>query len=160
VPSSPFALLSLVAAPAVLTNAAAILALSTSNRFVLTSERMRGFAAELQRPETSPDVRAFLLGQMNRTQQQAVLLLGALAGAYVAAGSFTAATLISIVGAAVAPHAPRVQVALAVLALAVGLLGAGAFVLACQRLLAATRSSIVNMSEEAGFVTTRTARPA
>ena len=38
---NPFALLSLIAAPAVLTNAASVLALSTSNRFLRASERMR-----------------------------------------------------------------------------------------------------------------------
>jgi hypothetical protein len=89
---------------------------------------------------------------MDRTQEQAVLLLGALRGAYVAAGAFTAATLISILGAAVAPRAPGLDAWIAALALAVGVLGAGALVQACQRLLTATRSSLVNMSEEAAYV--------
>lgn len=150
--SNPFALLSLVGAPAVLTNAASVLALSTSNRFLRTTERMRGFAAEIQKMKASPDVRALLVRQMDRTEEQAKLLLGALRGAYVAAGAFTAATLISILGAAVAPHSPRLDTWLAVVALGVGVLGAAALILACQRLLAATRSSIVNMSEEAAYV--------
>ena len=42
---NPFALLSLIAAPAVLTNAASVLALSTSNRFLRASERMRALSA-------------------------------------------------------------------------------------------------------------------
>ena len=151
-PSNPFALLSLVGAPAVLTNAASVLAMSTSNRFLRASERMRGFAAEMQKSETSPDTRALLLEQMDRTQEQAVLLLGALRGEYIAIGAFTAATLISILGAAIAPHSPRLDTWLALVALAVGVLAAGALVLACKHLLAATRSSIVNMSEEAAYV--------
>jgi hypothetical protein len=151
-PSNPFALLSLVGAPAVLTNAASVLALSTSNRFLRASERMRGFAAGIEKMKASPDIRALLVKQMDRTQEQAVLLLGALRGAYVAAGSFTAATLISILGAAVAPHSPGLDAWIAAVALAVGVLGAGALILACKRLLAATRSSIANMSEEAAYV--------
>jgi len=151
-PSNPFALLSLVGAPAVLTNAAAVLALSTSNRFLRASERMRSFAAEVRKKKASPDIRALLLRQMDRTEQQASLLLGALRGAYVAAGAFTATTLVSILGAAVAPHSPRLDGWLAGGALGVGVLGAAALVQACQRLLAATRSSMVNMSEEAAYV--------
>jgi hypothetical protein len=42
--SNPFALLSLIGAPAVLTNAASVLALSTSNRFLRASERMRALS--------------------------------------------------------------------------------------------------------------------
>ena len=135
-----------------LTNAASVLAMSTSNRFLRASERMRGFAAEMQKSETSPDTRALLLEQMDRTQEQAVLLLGALRGEYIAIGAFTAATLISILGAAIAPYSPRLDTWLALVALAVGVLAAGALVLACKHLLAATRSSIVNMSEEAAYV--------
>jgi hypothetical protein len=151
-PSNPFALLSLVGAPAVLTNAASVLALSTSNRFLRASERMRSFAIEIEKKKASPEIRALLFKQMDRTQEQAVLLLGGLRGAYVSAGAFTAATLISIVGAAVAPHAPRVNTWIALLALAIGLVAAAALVVACKRLLAATRSSVINMSEEVAFV--------
>jgi len=136
----------------VLTNAASVLALSTSNRFLRTSERMRGFAAEIVKMRASPDIRALLLKQIDRTEEQATLLLRALRGAYTAAGAFTAATLISILGAAVAPHSPRLDKGIAVVALAVGLLGAGALVLACHYLLAATRSSLLNVSEEAAYV--------
>jgi hypothetical protein len=151
-PSNPFALLSLVGAPAVLTNAASVLALSTSNRFLRASERMRGFAAEIERFQSSADVRELLLKQIDRTQEQAVLLLRALRGAYVAAGAFTAATLISIVGAAVAPRVPILENWVALVALAVGVLGAGALVLACNHLLTATRSSLINMAEEAAYM--------
>jgi hypothetical protein len=150
--SNPFALLSLVGAPAVLTNAASVLALSTSNRFLRASERMRGFAAEIQKRKASPDIQALLVRQMDRTEEQATLLLGALRGAYVAAGAFTATTLISILGAALAPRSPGIDAWVAALALGVGVLGAGALVQACKRLLTATRSSLANMSEEAAYV--------
>src|SRR5260221_11809025 len=54
---NPFALLSLIASPAVLTNAASGLALSTSNRFLRASERMRGLATRYDeaKPAETPD---------------------------------------------------------------------------------------------------------
>ena len=47
--ASPFAALSFIAAPAVLTNAASVLAMSTSNRFLRASDRMRQLADRLDR---------------------------------------------------------------------------------------------------------------
>ena len=99
---NPFALLSLIAAPAVLTNAASVLALSTSNRFLRASERMRALSMRTEDRNLSHEVRALLLRQADRTERQAVLLLKGLRAAYVALGSFASASLISILGAAMA----------------------------------------------------------
>ena len=46
---NPFAALSFIAAPAILTNASTVLALSTSNRFMRASDRMRVLADRLDR---------------------------------------------------------------------------------------------------------------
>ena len=51
---NPFALLSLIAAPAVLTNAASVLVMSTSNRFLRASERMRAFAVRIEEKKLTP----------------------------------------------------------------------------------------------------------
>src|SRR4051812_7094563 len=90
---NPFALLSLIAAPAVLTNAASVLALSTSNRFLRASERMRSLAVRTAEPARTPALQKLLLAQVNRGERQAVLLLKALRAAYVAIGSFASASL-------------------------------------------------------------------
>src|SRR6516165_10065867 len=98
---NPFALLSLIAAPAVLTNAASVLVMSTSNRFLRASERMRSYAVKVEEQKLTPGLRALVRKQVDRTERQAVLLLGALHAAYIAIGSFASASLISILGAGV-----------------------------------------------------------
>lgn len=151
---NPFALLSLIAAPAVLTNSASVLVMSTTNRFLRASERMRALAVRVEEKKITPGLRSLVRAQVDRTERQAVLLLGALRAAYTAIGSFASASLISILGAGIASTAaPQLGFhVMAALALAVGVVGASALVLACVRLLSATRLSMLNMSEEAALI--------
>lgn len=150
---NPFASLSLVAAPALLTNASSVLALSTSNRFLRAGERLRAVAAELQK---LGDEHKVLLVHIGRIERQAILLLTALRGAYVALASFAAASLISIVGAGLGAtrfvEASYVTVALGLL---VGFVGAGGLVVACTHLFRATRLSLQNITEEAEMIRRR-----
>src|SRR4051812_9622783 len=98
---NPFALLTFIVAPALLTNASTVLALSTSNRFLRTGERLRALADELE-TITVPEERAWRLVHVNRIEEQARLLLSALRSVYVALASFMSATMISILGAGLA----------------------------------------------------------
>lgn len=153
--SNPFALLTLIAAPAVLTNAMSVLALSTSNRFLRAGERLRILSKELD--ETSdPDGRAWRLVHIGRIEKQAVFLLHALRGAYMALGSFVTTSLVSVVGAALAAKSlhPLDEI-LIVLGLVVGFVGAGSLVWATILLFRATRLSMLNISEEAAMVRQR-----
>jgi hypothetical protein len=153
---NPFALLSLIAAPAVLTNAASVLALSTSNRFLRASERMRALSVRTEDRSLAPEVRALLHTQADRTERQALFLLKGLRAAYVALGSFACASLISILGAGLAGSSLHMGFrALGALALAVGFVGAGGLVTACLKLLQATQLSMQNMSEEAALIRAR-----
>lgn len=157
---NPFAALSLIAAPAILTNASSVLALSTSNRFLRAGERMRDVAGQLQKLNGGEE-HSFLLVQATRIEHQALLLLTALKGAYVALASFAAASLISIVGAGLASTsfalASRVTVGLA---LVVGFIGVGGIVIACTHLFRATRLSLLNISDEAALLRKRESRRA
>ncbi|MGZ4967164.1 MAG: DUF2721 domain-containing protein [Chthoniobacterales bacterium] len=152
---NPFAALSLIAAPAILTNASSVLALSTSNRFLRAGERMRAVAAELQSKGPGEE-HTFLLTQAGRIERQALLLLTALKGAYVALASFAAASLISIVGAGFASFTLAAASHITVtLALVVGFIGVGGIVVACLHLFRATRLSLLNISEEAALIRKR-----
>lgn len=145
---NPFALLSLIAAPAVLTNAASVLALSTSNRFVRASDRLRALTARYAEAHDEAQ-RALLMDMLRRVQRQAAMLLHALRSAYVAIGSFVTASLISILGAGVAASKFHdLFVVFAGLALAVGIFGAGGIVSASVNLLGATRLALMNINEE------------
>lgn len=149
---NPFAVLTLIVAPAVLTNATSVLALSTSNRFLRAGERLRALAAELA-DETNANERTWRLTHLDRIERQAVLLLRAIRASYVALGSFVAASLVSIIGAALASRKlhPSDEI-LMVFAAALGFLGAAAIVTACIRLFHATQLSMTNISEEAAII--------
>jgi hypothetical protein len=152
---NPFALLSLIAAPAVLTNAASVLALSTSNRFLRASERLRSLATKYQE-SMADEPRALLIKQLRRVERQASMLLNGLRSAYVAIGSFVSASLISIVGAGVAASPYHGAFSFfAALGLGVGVVGAGGMVWASVNLLGATRLAMLNMSDEAELIYAR-----
>lgn len=152
---NPFAVLSIVTAPAILTNASSVLALSTSNRFLRAGERMRALAAQLQTTPPGAE-KDLLIVQVNRVEKQALLLLAALRGVYVALGAFAAASLISIVGAGLSSTqyltASHMTV---VLGMIVGFVGAGGLIVACLNLFRATRLSLLNISEEAALIRQR-----
>lgn len=150
--SNPFALLSLIAAPAVLTNAASLLALSTSNRFLRAGERLRVIIAKIdQTPD--PNERQFWIRHMSRIERQATLLLIGLRSVYVALGSFVLTSLVSIFGAYLsAQQLHPWDTTLTLLSLTTGLIGTIAIVHGCLNLFRATRLSLINIREEAQLI--------
>ncbi|SRR5581483_1257357 len=153
---NPFALLTLIAAPAILTNATSVLALSTSNRFLRANERMRDLTTQLESANLTREHRSLLISHVNRVEKQALALLSALHGAYVSLGSFASASLISVVGAGLATMSFSWLVhAIEALALLIGFVGAGGLVWGCVHLFRATQSSMITMSEQAQFIRSR-----
>jgi len=75
---NPFAALTLIAAPALLTNSSSVLALSTINRMLRTRDRMKELYAQSQQTKASPAEAKYLVEQVDRVEQQALLLLRAL----------------------------------------------------------------------------------
>src|SRR4029079_10953367 len=80
--SNPFAVLSLIVAPAILTNASSVLAMSTSNRLARAVDRARELAHQLEdtsHPDPSPDETALesarRLRELASTEERAVLLM-------------------------------------------------------------------------------------
>src|SRR6267143_827617 len=96
---SPFAVLTFIVAPALLTNASSVLALSTINRMLRTRDRMHELFAKSEAGGHSEAEAARLVEQVNRVEKQALLLLRALHSIYVALGAFAAATLVTLLGA-------------------------------------------------------------
>ena len=154
---NPFAVLTFIVAPAILTNATSVLAMSTINRMLRARERMHELYAE---SEASAEFRgAAYLEQVNRVERQAILLLRALRWIYTALGAFVAASLVTLLGAVfgqmgsdavmhVVIHVGRLLGALGVIGLVVG----------CVNLLRATKLSFVNISEEAAWIRERQER--
>ena len=106
--SNPFAVLSLIVAPAILTNAASVLAMSTSNRLARAVDRARELARQLEdtsHRDPSPDEEsresARRLHELSATEDRAVLLMRVLQSFYISLGGFALAVLSSLLGAVI-----------------------------------------------------------
>jgi hypothetical protein len=153
---SPFAALTFVAAPALLTNASSVLALSTINRMLRTRERMHELFKESEASGKNKKQRLHLMAVTDRVETQAALLLTALHSIYLALAAFSFATLVTLLGAGFAAFQGGIWVhALAAVGLLLGFFGAGGLVLGCANLFHATQLSLVNIRDEAAAVRER-----
>jgi len=142
-----------------LTNASSVLALSTINRMLRTRDRMTELLAKSETVTQSQPEAARLLEQVDRVEKQAVLLLRALYSIYVALGAFAGATLVTLLGAALAPFEGALSFGiLAVLGLILGFVGVSGLVFGCASLFHATQLSLVNLRQEAAVIRERQAQ--
>ena len=154
---NPFASLSLIAAPAVLTNASSVLALGTSNRFARAIDRARALSALLEKETVSGDPMTIMrVHQLNRLERRSLLLLHALRSFYLALGAFAASALVSLIGASVvsSTHHLLFRIVLSI-ATVTGAVGVGGLVFGCSILVGETRLAVQNVAEEAKLVRER-----
>jgi hypothetical protein len=152
--NNPFAVLTFIAAPALLTNASCLLALSTINRLLRTRESMRELLKESER-EAQPRGPKFL-EHVNRVELQASLLLRALHFIYVALGAFVSATLVTLLGAVAGQSGNELAMRVVVgLGLILGIVGVAGLVGGCVSLFHATQLSLINIREEAATIRAR-----
>jgi len=153
---SPFAVLTFIAAPALLTNATSVLALSTINRMLRTRDRMSQLYARSEAVGLPELEGARLIEQVNRVEKQAVLLLRALHSIYVALGAFAGATLVTLLGAGLAPFQDAVWFRVLVwMGLALGFVGVGGLIFGSAHLFQATQLSLLNIRAEATLIRER-----
>jgi hypothetical protein len=150
---NPFTALTFIAAPALLTNASSVLAMSTINRMLRTRERMTQLLNKAETGIQSEWDAARMIAQVTRVETQAALLLRALHSIYVAIGSFASGTLVTLLGTGVAPFYGDLWLhILAWLGAGLGIVGVGGLVLGCASLFHATRLSLVSIREEASII--------
>ncbi|MGC4095074.1 MAG: DUF2721 domain-containing protein [Polyangiaceae bacterium] len=148
-PENLFALLTLIAAPAVLTNASSVLALNTANRFGRVVDRARELTAEVDSSRDDSKLRELRLSQIMRLRKRAGLLLRAQTCFYGALGLFVGAALISVLGAALGQtHMAGYGIA-AYLGFLVGGAAALSLLYGCTLLVRETRLAPESLSEEA-----------
>ena len=146
-PANPFAALSLIVAPAILTNACAVLAMSTSNRLARAVDRGRELLRHAE-TEASEHERSQYMRDLGLTQDRAVMLLRVLRSFYVALAGFALATLLSLIGATSAAAAPRPFVAsVELLGLAGGVIGVSALMHGAVVLVRETRIAVAHLQE-------------
>ena len=156
---SPYAVLTLIGAPALLTNASSVLALSTINRMLRTRERMHNLYLSAEEGKLSDWEQVHLGEHVTRIEEQALALLRALHAIYFALGSFAGATLITLLGASLAPFEGASWFrALAGAGLALGFFGLGGLIYGSVSLFHATRISLIDIREEAAVIRKRHAR--
>lgn len=150
VAGNPFAVLTAIVAPAILTNASSVLALGTSNRLARVVDRTRVVSAELAafEPE-SPDYRMWA-AQLEPLGIRVQLLVKALRLFYAGLGLFAASALVSVGGSIATYYGQRLlfeaAAALAVLTGASAVLGLAS---GCVLMVRETQLAVQNLAEEA-----------
>lgn len=153
---SPFAVLTFIVAPALLTNATSVLAMSTINRMLHTRERMQKLYEKSEEAKLSPEDAERLVIKVNRVERQAVVLLRSLHAIYVALGAFAAATLVTLLGASLAPFQGAVWFRwLGGLGLVLGFVGVAGLLVGSMSLFHATQLSLLNIRSEADQIRER-----
>jgi hypothetical protein len=152
-----FTLLTLIVAPAVLTNASSVLALSTANRFGRVVDRSRQLVEETESARGAADLNVIRVRQVGRLRRRAGLLLRAQTCFYAALGLFVAAALVSVLGAALASRHPVAYRLAAVAGFAVGASAGCSLFYGCSLLIRETRLALQSLSEETALLEARLA---
>ncbi len=151
---NPFAVLSLIVAPAILTNASAVLTMSTSNRLARAVDRARELSKQLEESGyfSSPEA-VRRLRELSAAEQRSLLILSALRSFYIALGGFASATLVSLLGAVVAPIGVEALIrVLEVVSIIAGIVAVSALVHGSAVLVRETRIVVQVLQERAASV--------
>ncbi len=147
---NPFAVLTIVVAPAILTSASSMLCLGTNNQLGRIVDRTRIVSSQLRSLAQTDESCPFYQHQLQVLEVRWTLVLRALKLFYTSLGSFAAAALISLLGAVLttsAFHAAFIVVAL--LGLSSGTVGVAGLVIGCATMVKETRLAVENLAKEA-----------
>lgn len=153
---TPFAVLTLIAAPAVFTNASSVLALGTGNRLARVVDRTRVIAREMEANPAAEEGAPLWVRHLDRLERRGALLLRAIRAFYAAIGSFAAASLVALLGASLTAsnyHLPLQSIAW--VSFFAGAVGFVAQVVGCVFLVSETRLALQSMTEEAQLAKSR-----
>ncbi len=158
---NPFAALSLIVAPAIMTNACTVLAMSTSNRLARTADRARELSREIEGPEVVPDdVAARRSRDLGTAEARSLLLLRALRSVYVALSGFATAALASLLGATFIAAGPgAITVSLESVAILAGAIAVASLIYASVLLVRETRLAVASLQARAAAAQLRARRP-
>lgn len=147
--SNPFAVISFIAAPAILTNASSILSLSTSTRLIRCLDRINHLTEKLDKGGISEDLRRMYSKHIDFSHRQSRQFLRALRAIYVSLASFALAAFIALMGAALVTALPNgVVEGMAILSFIAGGIGSVGFVWASVELIKASKITITIMNTD------------
>ena len=157
---NPFTALTIVVAPAILTNASSLLCFGTANRLARVMDRTRAVSAQLAGEELNAGNRAMYEHQLRGLEVRWNLILRALRCFYMSLGSFAAAALISLFGSMpVFSVLPVGFIAIALMALSSGTVGVGGLVAGCAMMMRETRLAVQSLAEETQQAAQRSNHP-
>jgi len=148
--NNPFAVLTAVVAPAILTNASSVLALGTGNRLARVVDRTRVVYADLAKSAPESTEHAEWLEQLNALRARGDMLLRALRLFYAALGLFAASALVSVGGSVATYYGQKllfeVAAGLAVMTGASAVIGLAT---GCTLMVQETRLAVQSLTKEA-----------
>src|SRR6266568_6804357 len=109
-PTNPFAILTFISAPAVLTNASCVLLFGTGNRYGRAIDRMHELSDMVESgANLLEDELRLRIRQLEAGETRTLLIVRALTCFYTAVAGFVASTVVSLIGAVLvaAPLEPR-----------------------------------------------------
>jgi hypothetical protein len=152
-PTNPFAILTFISAPAVLTNASCVLLFGTGNRYGRAVDRMHELSETVQRGVEQNELN-LRVRQLEAAETRTLLIVRALTCFYTAVAGFVASTLVSLIGAVlVSIHADAGIAASFALAGIAGLVGVAAMMTGAMLLARETTYSFRILREEKTFIT-------
>jgi hypothetical protein len=144
---NPFAALTIVVAPAILTNASSILCLGTANRLARVVDRTRVVSAQLAHLASNGENRVAYERQRHDLDSRWNLVLKALRFFYVSVGSFAAAALLSLLGSILSVSTPHIGfTATALVGLLSGTVGVSSLVVGCTMMVREARLAVHRVS--------------
>jgi hypothetical protein len=155
--ANPFAVLTLISAPAVLTNASCVLLFGTGNRYGRAIDRVHELSALIETANGLMHSELHLrIRQLEASEQRTSLIVRALTCFYTAVAGFVSCTLISLVGAVMVSAKVEHGVTLCfVIAMLTGTVGVCSMVVGAMMLVRETRFSFRILKEESKFLTDR-----
>lgn len=148
--ANPFAVLTAIVAPAILTNAASLLALTTSNRLARVVDRTRVVAAELVGFDSDSTEYPHWAAQLEPLQARAQLLLRILRLFFASLGLFAASALVSVGGSIAVYYGEKFLFELAAaFAVLTGASAVVALAIGCVLMVRETQLAVQSLADEA-----------
>jgi hypothetical protein len=150
VANNPFAVLTAIVAPAILTNASSVLALGTSNRLGRVVDRTRVVASDIAASKAGSPEYLEWTSQLRALEIRVKMLLRALRMFYAALGLFASSALISVGGSMAAFYGRHLLYEVgAGLAVATGTSAVVGLSVGCYTMVNETRLAVKSLGEEA-----------
>ncbi len=156
-PTNPFAILTFISAPAVLTNASCVLLFGTGNRYGRAIDRVHELEEVIERSNgVDPKELQLRARQLQAAETRTLLIVRALTAFYTAVAGFVASTLVSLIGAVlVAASAAAGVLVCFTLAFVSGTVGVFAMITGAMLLARETQFSFSILRVEKDFLTQR-----